>query len=89
MYQFSLQVMHNPLKFTGMGLFYFGNELLRKVYLFIYYVFICLCNFCIMYTFRIINHKNSENCFYIYLHSEQKMITILILFLKLVHIIEN
>ncbi|XP_011868445.1 PREDICTED: uncharacterized protein LOC105562314 [Vollenhovia emeryi] len=29
-YQFTLQKMHNPLKFTGMGLFYFGNQFLRK-----------------------------------------------------------
>ncbi|XP_077280164.1 putative gustatory receptor 28b [Temnothorax americanus] len=29
-YQFSLQIIHHPLKFTGLGLFYFGNSLLRK-----------------------------------------------------------
>ncbi|XP_011868447.1 PREDICTED: uncharacterized protein LOC105562317 [Vollenhovia emeryi] len=29
-YQFTLQTMHSPLKFTGMGLFYFGYEFLRK-----------------------------------------------------------
>ncbi|XP_011707022.1 PREDICTED: uncharacterized protein LOC105462193, partial [Wasmannia auropunctata] len=29
-YQFTLQTMHHPLKFTGMGLFYFGHEFLRK-----------------------------------------------------------
>ncbi|XP_070156714.1 uncharacterized protein [Polyergus mexicanus] len=29
-YQFALQIMHNPLRFTGMGLFYFGNNFLRK-----------------------------------------------------------
>ncbi|XP_072754242.1 uncharacterized protein [Anoplolepis gracilipes] len=29
-YQFALQVMHHPMKLTGMGLFYFGNDLLRK-----------------------------------------------------------
>ncbi|XP_011868450.1 PREDICTED: uncharacterized protein LOC105562318 isoform X2 [Vollenhovia emeryi] len=29
-YQFTLQIMHHPLKLTGMNLFYFGNEYLRK-----------------------------------------------------------
>ncbi|EZA58588.1 hypothetical protein X777_14753, partial [Ooceraea biroi] len=29
-YQFVLQVMHHPLKFTGLGLFYFGNGFLWK-----------------------------------------------------------
>ncbi|XP_039308748.1 uncharacterized protein LOC120358467 [Solenopsis invicta] len=29
-YQFTLQVMHHPLKVTGMGLFYLGNECLQK-----------------------------------------------------------
>ncbi|KAL6422643.1 hypothetical protein ACFW04_010703 [Cataglyphis niger] len=28
--QFILQAMQHPLKFTGMGLFYFGNDFLRK-----------------------------------------------------------
>ncbi|KAG5312957.1 GR28B protein, partial [Pseudoatta argentina] len=30
-YQFTLQIIHHPLKFTGLGLFYFGNGFLRKV----------------------------------------------------------
>ncbi|XP_050463455.1 uncharacterized protein LOC126857778 [Cataglyphis hispanica] len=30
-YQFSLQIICHPLKFTGLGLFYFGNDLLRKM----------------------------------------------------------
>ncbi|XP_067207940.1 putative gustatory receptor 28b [Linepithema humile] len=30
-YHFILQAMQNPLKFSGMGLFYFGNEYLRKL----------------------------------------------------------
>ncbi|XP_070156713.1 putative gustatory receptor 28b [Polyergus mexicanus] len=29
-YQFTLQMMRRPLKFTGLGFFYFGNGLLRK-----------------------------------------------------------
>ncbi|XP_050463454.1 uncharacterized protein LOC126857777 [Cataglyphis hispanica] len=29
-YLFALQIMHRPLRFTGMGLFYFGNNFLRK-----------------------------------------------------------
>ncbi|XP_011865762.1 PREDICTED: putative gustatory receptor 28b [Vollenhovia emeryi] len=29
-YQFSLQIKHHPLKFSGLGFFYFGNNLLRK-----------------------------------------------------------
>ncbi|XP_071632417.1 putative gustatory receptor 28b [Temnothorax longispinosus] len=29
-YQFSLQIIHHPLKFTGLGFFRFGNSLLRK-----------------------------------------------------------
>lgn len=36
-YQFSLQIMYNPLKFTGLGLFYFGNSLLRNVSIYIYF----------------------------------------------------
>ncbi|XP_011705634.1 PREDICTED: uncharacterized protein LOC105460840 [Wasmannia auropunctata] len=28
-YQFTLQLIHHPLKFTGLGLFYFGNGFLR------------------------------------------------------------
>ncbi|XP_071632262.1 putative gustatory receptor 28b [Temnothorax longispinosus] len=34
-YQFSLQIIHHPLKFTGLGLFYFGSNLLRKVGIYI------------------------------------------------------
>ncbi|TGZ46193.1 hypothetical protein DBV15_06532 [Temnothorax longispinosus] len=30
-HQFTLQTMQHPLKFSGMGLFYFGNAFLRKV----------------------------------------------------------
>ncbi|XP_072754243.1 uncharacterized protein [Anoplolepis gracilipes] len=30
LYQFTLQIMHRPLKFTGMGLFYFGNNFVQK-----------------------------------------------------------
>ncbi|KAM0734582.1 hypothetical protein ACS0PU_011401 [Formica fusca] len=30
-YQFILQAIKHPLKFTGMGLFYFGNDFLRKL----------------------------------------------------------
>ncbi|XP_072754244.1 uncharacterized protein [Anoplolepis gracilipes] len=29
-YQFTLQAIHSPLRFTGMGLFYFGNKFLQK-----------------------------------------------------------
>ncbi|KAL6267839.1 hypothetical protein P5V15_000911 [Pogonomyrmex californicus] len=29
-HQFTLQLMHHPLKFSGMGLFYFGNKFLIK-----------------------------------------------------------
>ncbi|CAL1676355.1 unnamed protein product [Lasius platythorax] len=32
-YQFSLQIIYHPLKFTGLGLFYFGNGLLRKFFM--------------------------------------------------------
>ncbi|XP_071632149.1 putative gustatory receptor 28b [Temnothorax longispinosus] len=31
-YQFTLQTIHHPLKFTGLGLFYFGNGFLRKFF---------------------------------------------------------
>ncbi|KAL6422644.1 hypothetical protein ACFW04_010704 [Cataglyphis niger] len=30
-YQFTLQMIHRPLKFTGLGFFYFGNGLLRRL----------------------------------------------------------
>ncbi|KYN28867.1 hypothetical protein ALC57_01831 [Trachymyrmex cornetzi] len=30
-YQFSLQIIHHPLKFTGLGLFYFGSNFVQKV----------------------------------------------------------
>ncbi|XP_011865763.1 PREDICTED: uncharacterized protein LOC105560874 [Vollenhovia emeryi] len=30
-YQFTLQIMHHPLKLTGMNLFYLGNKCFRKV----------------------------------------------------------
>ncbi|RLU18536.1 ObirGr16 [Ooceraea biroi] len=32
-YQFTLQVMHYPLKFTGMGLFQFGHKFICKFYI--------------------------------------------------------
>ncbi|KAL6422645.1 hypothetical protein ACFW04_010705 [Cataglyphis niger] len=47
-YLFGLQIMHRPLRFTGMGLFYFGNNFLRK--------------FCMkIVTFMIIILQMSEN----------------------------
>jgi len=45
-YQFSLQIIYHPLKFTGLGLFYYGNDLLRKVLtLIIVLIFISFCTF--------------------------------------------
>ncbi|KAL6422647.1 hypothetical protein ACFW04_010706 [Cataglyphis niger] len=32
-YQFTLQIMHHPLKLTAMGLFYLGNDYLRKFFM--------------------------------------------------------
>ncbi|KYQ57778.1 hypothetical protein ALC60_03271 [Trachymyrmex zeteki] len=40
-YQFTLQTIYHPLKLSGLGLFDFGNDFLRKVrfciYAFIFY----------------------------------------------------
>ncbi|KYM83569.1 hypothetical protein ALC53_05969 [Atta colombica] len=40
-YQFTLRIIHHPLKLSGLGLFNFGNDFLRKVrfyiYIFIFY----------------------------------------------------
>jgi len=35
-YQFTLQIIHHPLKLSGLGLFDFGNDFLRKVCFYIY-----------------------------------------------------
>lgn len=43
-HQFTLQTMQHPLKFSGMGLFYFGNAFLRKVYfIFTFSIILFLC----------------------------------------------
>lgn len=60
MYQFSFQIMHHPLRFTGMGLFRLGNNFLRKVYFYTYTIF---CYFIFFLMFYIINYRNLENYF--------------------------
>ncbi|KYN26956.1 hypothetical protein ALC57_03297 [Trachymyrmex cornetzi] len=35
-YQFTLQLIQHPLKLSGLGLFDFGNDFLRKVRFYIY-----------------------------------------------------
>lgn len=40
-YQFMLQIIHHPLKFSGLGLFHFGNGFLRKVRFHILLHFLC------------------------------------------------
>jgi len=39
-YQFTLRIIHHPLKLSGLGLFNFGNDFLRKVrfYIFLYFI---------------------------------------------------
>ncbi|XP_029665574.1 uncharacterized protein LOC115236975 [Formica exsecta] len=57
-YQFTLQIMYHPLKLTGMGFFYLGNDFLRKVYL-------CIYLFLPLYVvFYIITYNNSRYFFF-------------------------
>lgn len=55
-YQFTLQMVCHPLKFTGLGLFYFGNGLLRRVS-FPIYMYLSLYMYILYIFYQIKNYK--------------------------------